>query len=374
MIALKKVTKKRQLNIETNRRIIFVSDIHGDYNTFKYGLESLGFNQNDYLFIIGDIYEKGDAGMNLKTLRYVQELAKKPNVYPMAGNCDEVFRFIMPDDQKERFLYYIVDKKHSVLNDIADIEGIKVDRNLDFDMFRHLIDTKYHDCLDFIDSLDDIIFINDKLVLVHGGVDDINNLPKYSLSMLKYDKFYDLGPKMPMITIVGHYPTRNYRHDIACCNPILDMDKKIFSIDGGNHVCKGGQINFLILDNLENMNFSYKYFDHYPKYKMTCDVNYENPKKIVSLSFENNEVEVLDQDLDFYLVLEKKTNQKLWVHSSYLFKDKNGVYRTYDATNLFLSLNKGDEISVIIKANPYSLVKKNGYIGMIETKYIENED
>lgn len=107
---------------------------------------------------------------------------------------------------------------------------------------------------------------------------------------------------------------------------------------------------------------------------MTCDVNYENPKKIVSLSFENNEVEVLDQDLDFYLVLEKKTNQKLWVHSSYLFKDKNGVYRTYDATNLFLSLNKGDEISVIIKANPYSLVKKNGYIGMIETKYIENED
>ena len=369
-----KKTKKRQLNLDTSRRMIFVSDIHGDYQTFKNGLEDLKFSSEDYLFIIGDIYEKGDFLMNLKTLSYAMELSKLDNVFILAGNCDEVFRFILPDEAKEKFLYYICEKKHSVLNDISYEEGIELNRNIDFDNFRQIIKTKYRNCLDFIDSLDDIVFINDKIVLVHGGVDDYDKLPEYSLPLLKYDKFDVVGPKMDKITIVGHYPTRNYHTNIWCCNPILDKEKNIYSIDGGNHVCKGGQINFLILDSLDKMNFTYKYYDHYPKHTMKCDVNYKNPETIVSLNFNNNEVEVMDEDLDFYLVMDKLTKNKLWVHNSYLFKDKFGNYHTYDATNIFLSLNKGDEISVIIKANPYSLVKKNGYIGMIETKYIDYED
>ena len=114
MTELVKKTKIVRLNLEKDRRIIFVSDIHGDLPTFKKGLEEINFNDNDYLFIIGDIHEKGDEGMNLKTLRYIIELSKKDNVFPMAGNCDEVFRFILPEDSKQKFLYYTNIKKHSI--------------------------------------------------------------------------------------------------------------------------------------------------------------------------------------------------------------------------------------------------------------------
>ena len=129
MIELKKKTKVRRLTLEKNRRLIFVSDIHGDVDTFKAGLENIGFNDNDYLFIIGDICEKGDFKKNLECFRYVMELSKRDNVYPMAGNCDEVLRFILPESEKDNFLFYTVVREHSILNDMADEMGYHL-RNL----------------------------------------------------------------------------------------------------------------------------------------------------------------------------------------------------------------------------------------------------
>ena len=372
LIELKKKTIIKKLNIPTNKRLIFVSDIHGDLETFKRGLEKINFNSDDYLFIIGDIHEKGDATYNLKTLRYVIELSKLPNVYPMAGNCDEVFRFILPNDAKDKFLYYTNIKKHSILNDIALEQNYPLSMDMDVSDFVNMVQNKYPEFYEFMDSLADVIFINDSLVLVHGGIDDINNIPDYSISMLKYDKFYELSKPQEKLMIVGHYPTRNYRGDISCVNPIFDFKKKIISIDGGNHIVKGGQINFVYLESLESMKFGYIWDDHYPREEIKHDVDYDNPSTLVNLTFGDNEVEIIEQDLDFYLVRHIKTNSKMWVHTSFVYQDKNTkkLY-AYDASNNFLSVRKGDIVSVVIKANPYSVIKRNGYIGLIDTKYLD---
>ena len=116
---LVKKTKIRHLNLHSDRRIIFMSDIHGDINLFKKALNDLNFSDMDYLFIIGDMIEKGDLGDNLKMLDYVMELDKLDNVYLMAGNCDEVFRTLYSSIDKERFLFYALEKKKSVINDFA---------------------------------------------------------------------------------------------------------------------------------------------------------------------------------------------------------------------------------------------------------------
>lgn len=374
LIELKKKTKILKLNLPTDKRIIFVSDIHGDLDTFKKGLEEIKFCDDDYLFIIGDIHEKGDETFNLKTLRYVIELSKKPNVYPMAGNCDEVFRFILPDDAKEKFLYYTNIKKHSILNDIAIEQNYPLSMDMDVSDFVNMVQNKYPEFYEFMDSLADVVFINDQIVLVHGGIDDINEIPDYSISMLKYDKFYELSKPQEKLMIVGHYPTRNYRGDISCVNPIFDFKKKIISIDGGNHIVKGGQINFVYIDSLDSMKFSYIYLDHYPKETIKEDVDYDNPSILVNLTFGDNEVEIIDQDLDFYLIRHLKTNTTMWVHTSFVYQDqKNNKIYAFDASNNFLSVKKGDIVSVVKKANPYSVIKRNGYIGLIDTKYL-NED
>ena len=49
------------VNFEEGKRIIVVSDIHGDLTTFKNLLNKCEYNENeDYLIILGDILEKGN--------------------------------------------------------------------------------------------------------------------------------------------------------------------------------------------------------------------------------------------------------------------------------------------------------------------------
>ena len=371
MIELKKKTKIRRLNLDLNRRLIFVSDMHGDLITFKEGLEEINFNDNDYLFVIGDMYEKGDLTYNLKTARYFMELNKKENVFCMSGNCDEVLRFILPKEAHKDFLYYTLVRQRSIINDMALEMRYPLGKDMNVDDFVEKVQEKYQDLYEFMDSLDDVIIINNKIVLVHGGIDDIDNIPEYAISMLKYDNYYNVAKPQKHLTIVGHYPTRNYRSDVACQNPILDFKKKIFSIDGGNHLVKGGQINFLMLDNLESMRFSYKYVDHYEKHVMNYTVSYDEPEDKVNFTYgSQNEVEIFEKDLDFYYVKDLRTKIRMWVQSANVF-EVDGKYYCYEGSNTFLSVIKGDVVSIVKRRKPYSVIKKNGYVGLIETKYLE---
>jgi protein phosphatase len=370
-----KKTKIRHVTVPTNKRLIFVSDIHADLDTFKAGLDKINFSSDDYLFIIGDIYEKGSLGENLKIIRYIMELSKLDNVFVQTGNCDEVLRMCYPPvEDKEKFLYFIIQKQKSILNDMAHELNIDVNEDMDIDNFMHKCIDKYKDIFEFVNGLDDVIFVNDLLVLVHAGIADINNIDVHAMNVLKYDRFYEASDVQPKLMVVGHYPTRNYRPTLASANPIFDFNKRIISIDGGNHVVKGGQINFVILNSIDTMEFNYTYTDHYPKHIMKYNVKYNTPKIQTNITFGQNEVHILDSDLDFYYVNHLKTNTKMWIYKNNVYYNNiDNKYYAYDGTNQFLSVDINDEISICIKANPYSLIKKDGIIGLIETKYLDND-
>lgn len=367
-----KKTKIVRLQLDCHRRMLFMSDIHGDIKLFKRALAEANFCENDYLFVIGDMIEKGDPLDNQAMLTYCLELSKKENVYFMAGNCDEVFRFILPPLDQKRFLYYATDLKKSVINDMAYEMNYPISKDMDILDYVAEIEKKYPEYFQFVDQLPDVIFINDQLVLVHGGIDDINHIPDDALQLLKYDRFLELSPIQPMTMIVGHNPTRNYRVDIASVNPIFDYRKNIICLDGGNNVVKGGQINVVYLDCLDTMQFHWLAVDHYPKYIIEENVTYDQPKNHISMRFGKNEVEILAKDLDFYLIRPKGTQDELWVHEEFIFRSEDKTY-CYEGSNYFLNLKKGDEVSVIKKARPYSLIKHAGIIGLIETKYIHDD-
>ncbi|MDE6655765.1 MAG: metallophosphoesterase [Anaeroplasmataceae bacterium] len=367
-----KKTKILHLNIPTDKRLIFMSDIHGDIQLFKKALEKVQFCSNDYLFVIGDMIEKGDPSDNLAMLKYIIELNKQENVYFMAGNCDEVFRFILPPLDKKRFLYYATELKKSVINDMAEEMKYPIHKEMDIEDYIKTIEEKYPEYFKFVDELPDVVFINDSLVLVHGGIMDIDHIPENALDVLKCDRFLELSPIQPKIMIVGHNPTRNYRADIPCVNPIFDFRKNIICLDGGNNVVKGGQINVVSLNSLSSMNFSFFAIDHYPKYIVEEDITYEQPKNQFTMRFGKNEVELITKDLDFYLIRPKGTTDELWVHEEFIF-EVDGKHYCYDGSNTFLSLKKGDQISVIKKAKPYSLIKHDGIVGLIESKYIHDD-
>lgn len=70
--------------------IYAVSDVHGHYRTFLNALDTIGFSENDELYIIGDAIDRGPGGVKL--LRHIMA---SPNMRMLMGNhehmCVEYF-------------------------------------------------------------------------------------------------------------------------------------------------------------------------------------------------------------------------------------------------------------------------------------------
>ena len=63
--------------------IYVVSDLHGCYDKYKKLLDRLSLTENDSLYILGDIVDRGDGGMAI-----ILDLAKRKNIYSYRGNHD----------------------------------------------------------------------------------------------------------------------------------------------------------------------------------------------------------------------------------------------------------------------------------------------
>ena len=70
--------------LPAGQRTIVISDIHGNLPYFKALLEKIHFSDRDLLILDGDFLEKGPD--SLGTLRFIMELSKHDNVYPILGN------------------------------------------------------------------------------------------------------------------------------------------------------------------------------------------------------------------------------------------------------------------------------------------------
>ena len=76
----------KRLRLPPGRRIIAVSDIHGNLPYLKGLLKKIRFDADDILIIDGDFLEKGPD--SLGTLRYIMQLSEAGNIYTVCGNCD----------------------------------------------------------------------------------------------------------------------------------------------------------------------------------------------------------------------------------------------------------------------------------------------
>ena len=78
--------------------IYAASDIHGCYEKYQRLLERLRLSEDDTLYILGDLVDRGDGGMKL-----IKDLAGRKNVVCLCGNHDRDARlmlktFAMPGD------------------------------------------------------------------------------------------------------------------------------------------------------------------------------------------------------------------------------------------------------------------------------------
>ena len=65
--------------------IYICSDIHGLYDRYEKLLKTIDLQENDRLYILGDVIDRGPDG-----IRILQDMMKRPNIIPFMGNHEHM--------------------------------------------------------------------------------------------------------------------------------------------------------------------------------------------------------------------------------------------------------------------------------------------
>lgn len=230
--------------------VYVTSDLHGlPLADLKRLLNIVNFNNDDWLFILGDVIDRQNDG-GIEILKWLLE---QPNAQLILGNheamllsCDFVFEEIT-NESIENF----TKEKMELLMNYTQNGG-----DVTLKALRSLMQTEPDTLADILDYLRDapayetVSVGNKDFLLVHSGLDNFDKnkkLTDYTIDELIWawpkitDEYYD-----DIITVFGHTPTMSYDH--ANKGKILKT-KTWIDIDVG--VPYGNSVALLRLDDLK---------------------------------------------------------------------------------------------------------------------------
>lgn len=77
-----------------------MSDLHGDYEGYMSVLQKMNFSENDVLYVVGDVMDRGRGGIKI-----LQHMMMQPNIYPILGNHEymstKCLRFLLQEITEE---------------------------------------------------------------------------------------------------------------------------------------------------------------------------------------------------------------------------------------------------------------------------------
>lgn len=368
--------------IQPGRRVIAVSDIHGNLPYLQGLLKKVCFSRADVLVLVGDLLEKGTY--SLATLRYVMELQKTHTVYPLCGNCDYIDRMFLEghaienaafsrrqnsllgaaDAGADAELWPVLNywRERSVLIQMGLELGHPMPRRADDlpALRAALLDYFPRECK-FLLSLPHILEAGN-FIFVHGGIpreDRLDELDAYSC--MKNDDFLSQSRSFRKWVVVGHWPVSLYHPDIPNCNPILDQAQHIASIDGGCVLKLDGQLNALILPDITKEELSFQSYDDLSRY--TAVEAQEASVNPLNIRWSDSAVELLGEGGDCLLIRHTSTRRPLWVPRDFVSRWRDGSLHTEDTTDYRLPVSPGDTLALVRRCSRGCVVKKDGVTG-----------
>ena len=211
-------------SIEPGRRVLAVSDVHGNLPFLKGALETVNFAPDDVLVIVGDLLEKGKE--SLATLRYVMDLQKTHTVYMVSGNCDYIDQCFLSGPGLDKKLWPVLDRfwrGSSVLMQLGAEIGVVPQRLEDLPALRAALLERFPEETGFLLELPHILEAGN-FIFVHGGVpreDRLEELEAYDC--MKNDDFRGQGHSFQKWVVVGHWPVTLYDARIQRSAPSSTM-------------------------------------------------------------------------------------------------------------------------------------------------------
>lgn len=209
--------------------IYCISDLHGDYIRYTTMLKMIDFSEDDTLYILGDILDRGNEGMKI-----LLDMMLRPNVYPILGNHEymamQTLKWLS-DDITEETLANLSSDKIEGINEWLNVGGMTT-----IDEFRKLSEEEKEMVLEYLEefSLYEEVTVEGKdFVLVHAGIDNFSpekDMEEYELYELIFNKpDYSKVYYKDKYLVTGHTPTR-FIHDE------IDGHSRNTVFFGNNHI------------------------------------------------------------------------------------------------------------------------------------------
>ena len=351
----------RRLSFAPGRRILVLSDIHGNVPYLEGVLDLAGFGGGDELIVDGDFLEKGRE--SLRTLRILAELSREGNTHVLLGNCDDWFNLFDPrwDDRHDaQVLRYVQRRRRGLLWDMCREAGIDPFRVEDFTPVKGELLRLFPEEWAFLSRLPHAIE-TEKFIFAHASVCPDKPLEAHSADELtRCDRFLDLGFSFDKWVVVGHYPVVLYGEDRVCANPIIDRERRIASIDGGCVLKDDGQLNCLVIPDRDSEDLSFVAYDPFPE-RVALDAQ-EGGERSYYIRWGDSQVRVLRREGEFSRVRHVRTGYEMDVLSKYLFSDEE-VTGCNDCTDYVLPVRPGDRLRIVEETGRGVFAKKDGVSG-----------
>jgi len=351
----------QRVELPRGRRILVVSDLHGNLAGFQALLEQVKYGENDILIIVGDMLEKGPDSLGL--LRYVIHLSQSHTVYAVCGNCDDFYDEIIkpgtPEENRD-CLHYMLNRKKNILNEMCWEIGVEVHENTDMTKLKQQLREAFPKEFAFLGTLPDILETQ-RYIFVHAGLQP-GDLRHQDQNFCRHTgSFLSLGYSFEKTCVVGHWPVCLYGKHGICHNPIFDREHNVISIDGGNVLKEGGQINVLILSELFSESIEWQSYDGLPL-STALENQPESNQESIHLRWTDGKVEILKREKDYCYCRHESSGALVWIPESWLY-ERNGKWFTDDYTEYHPEIHAGDRIAVLQRTSKGCFVKKDGVCG-----------
>ncbi len=189
-------------------KIYVMSDIHGAYDRFCKMLDKLHLQQEDTLYILGDVLDRGP-----EPIRVVQKLMEMPNAVLLAGNHEEMALSCMPlllNEITEETAAAFDEQSVELLGSWMENGGSTTIR-----AFYDLDQDEREDVMDFLMDSElgaDLLVEGKRYWLVHAGLGKFavgKSLEDYTLEELVWVRpDYNRAYFENTLVVSGHTPTQ----------------------------------------------------------------------------------------------------------------------------------------------------------------------
>ena len=191
-----------------------MSDIHGQYEKYSQMLKKINFSDEDTLYILGDVLDRGD-----QPIKILYDMSLRPNVVPIMGNHEHMAEYILRKLNVEITEQSLETNWNTeiikAVNEWYENGGYPTSKE-----FSRLSPDDREYILDYLREFsfcEEITVGENTFVLVHGGLPDFSpdkDLEEYHPILSLYTKTdYNKIYYSNKYLITGHTPTFSFSPD-----------------------------------------------------------------------------------------------------------------------------------------------------------------